>query len=86
MSLRVAADVDRRHPGPRPKSELLRWLREENPEPLAELWRLADETRRAHVGDAVHLRGLIEFSNVCGRDCLYCGIRRSNSSVPRSRP
>jgi biotin synthase len=35
------------------------------------------------MGDAVHLRGLIEFTNVCGRDCLYCGIRRSNSEVFR---
>jgi biotin synthase len=36
-------------------------------------------------GDAVYIRGLIEFSNYCRNDCLYCGLRRSNSSVRRYR-
>lgn len=31
----------------------------------------------------IYLRGLIELSNVCRNDCLYCGIRRGNSRVPR---
>jgi biotin synthase len=31
----------------------------------------------------VWLRGLIEFSNICGKDCLYCGIRKSNRNVVR---
>ena len=35
----------------------------------------ADETRRKYVGDEVHLRALIEFSNICKRQCLYCGLR-----------
>ena len=34
-------------------------------------------------GRKVYLRGLIEFSNICSRDCLYCGIRKSNSRVSR---
>ena len=51
----------------------------------AALFGEADRVRRLHVGDAVHLRGLIEFSNACGRDCLYCGLRRSNSAVERYR-
>ena len=41
--------------------------------------------RREAVGDAVHLRGLIEFSNICRNDCLYCGIRRGNRQVQRYR-
>ena len=36
-------------------------------------------------GPAVLLRGLIEFSNYCRRNCLYCGIRRSNTRVQRYR-
>jgi biotin synthase len=36
-------------------------------------------------GRAVFLRGLIEYSNRCACDCLYCGIRRSNASVYRYR-
>ena len=43
----------------------------------------ADRVRRENVGDAVHLRGLIEFSNVCARDCSYCGLRRSNHAMAR---
>jgi biotin synthase len=41
--------------------------------------------RRASVGDAVHLRGLIEISNICLRDCGYCGLRASQPGVPRYR-
>lgn len=50
---------------------------------VQDLFAEADRVRREQVGDAVHLRGLIEFSNVCGRDCFYCGLRRSNRSVER---
>ena len=53
--------------------------------PAEELYRRADDVRRHAVGDEVHLRGLIEFSNICRNDCLYCGIRRSNSRVQRYR-
>lgn len=37
----------------------------------------------AHVGQNVYLRGLIEISNRCRKDCLYCGIRRGNAACPR---
>ena len=53
--------------------------------PAEELYRRADEVRRETVGDDVHLRGLIEFSNICRNDCLYCGIRRGNRQVQRYR-
>ena len=53
--------------------------------PADELYRRADEVRREAVGDDVHLRGLIEFSNICRNDCLYCGIRRGNRLVQRYR-
>lgn len=53
--------------------------------PADELYRRADDVRREAVGDAVHLRGLIEFSNICRNDCLYCGIRRGNRQVQRYR-
>ena len=35
------------------------------------------------VGNKVYFRGLIEFSNICDKDCFYCGIRNSNLSVRR---
>ncbi len=49
------------------------------------LFRAADAVRKAHVGDAVHLRGLIEFSNICRKDCAYCGLRRTNRGIARYR-
>ena len=67
------------------RTELLTWLTETDPSRLAELWRLADETRRATTGDEVHLRGLIEISNHCVRQCAYCGLRAGNHSLPRYR-
>jgi len=51
-------------------------------EPLAAA---ADRVRHAYVGDGVHLRGLIEFSNICRQNCMYCGLRRDNSRVERYR-
>lgn len=46
---------------------------------------LASETRKNIYGNAVFLRGLIEISNICKNDCLYCGIRKSNTSCERYR-
>lgn len=45
----------------------------------------ADRVRRAYIGDEVQLRGLIEFSSYCRRDCLYCGLRRDNPKAARFR-
>ena len=67
------------------RPELLGWLRETDVRRLEELWRRADETRRAGVGDEVHLRGLIEISNVCTRECLYCGVRAGQAKITRYR-
>ena len=43
----------------------------------------AEQIRLKKRGNKVYLRGLIEFSNYCSRDCYYCGIRRSNLKVNR---
>jgi biotin synthase len=59
------------------REEILAWVKEEEGWKLDFLWEDADRVRREHVGDEVHLRGLIELSNYCRRDCLYCGIRAS---------
>lgn len=67
------------------KDEILAWLREEDEARLEELWRRADAVRREHVGDEVHLRGLIEISNYCVRQCGYCGLRSGNRSIQRYR-
>lgn len=47
------------------------------------IFKTADNIRKKFVGNDIHLRALIEFSNVCQNNCLYCGIRRSNKFVQR---
>ena len=64
------------------KAEILELLRTEKED---ELTRKADNIRVRFCGDEVHLRGVIEFSNHCIRDCLYCGLRRSNKKLTRYR-
>ncbi len=49
------------------------------------LFQAADRVRKKYVGDEVHLRGLIEFSNICKQNCLYCGLRRDNKKIQRYR-
>jgi len=49
------------------------------------LYDRADAVRRTQMGDEVHLRGIIEFSNHCRNDCHYCGLRAANSRVARYR-
>ena len=50
-----------------------------------ELLRCAHERRVESLGPDVHLRAIIEFSNYCRQDCLYCGLRRSNPAIRRFR-
>ena len=49
------------------------------------LYRAADKIRRENLGDKVHLRGIIEFSNHCRLSCRYCGIRKGNKALKRYR-
>lgn len=65
------------------KAEIIRLLTDE--EHQETLLKKADDVRRQYVGDEVHLRGLIEFSNICRNNCLYCGIRCGNKKVIRYR-
>ena len=46
---------------------------------------LAVAKRKAIYGNDVFIRGLIEVTNICRNDCLYCGIRRSNTKCDRYR-
>lgn len=67
------------------EKQIIAWLQEEDDQKLETLWREADETRIAHVGEQVHLRGLIEISNICVRRCGYCGISADNRQIDRYR-
>lgn len=65
-------------------NELIRVLNFQGKE-QEELWLTARNIRNNTIGNKVYLRGLIEFSNICRKNCLYCGIRSGNTNVKRYR-
>ena len=67
------------------RDQLLSWLREDDEARLEQLWQMADTVRRDTVGDEVHLRGLLEISNFCARQCAYCGLRAGSTTAERYR-
>ncbi|MBQ3241336.1 MAG: [Oscillospiraceae bacterium] len=68
-----------------PDEALLSLIRCETPETEEYLAQTAAAVRQKHYGKDVYIRGLIEFTNYCKNDCLYCGIRRSNQKAQRYR-
>ncbi len=48
-----------------------------------ELFKEADSIRRDNVGDIIHIRALLEISNICYRNCDYCGLRSDNKTLTR---
>lgn len=78
----IASLAAGRRPSP---EELAALVKLGSPSELALLFAAADRVRRRMVGEAVHLRALIEFSNYCQADCLYCGLRRENTRLERYR-
>lgn len=65
------------------KSDLERLLALTDEEEVRRLHRAAFDTATREVGDRVFYRGIVEFSNECGQNCYYCGIRGGNRSVER---
>jgi biotin synthase len=47
------------------------------------LFKKSTEIKGKYIGKKVWFRGLIEFSNICSKDCLYCGIRKGNRNLVR---
>lgn len=64
------------------KNDLIALLKAKGGERIALLKR-SQEVKLRDLGNKVYFRGLIEFSNICSKDCLYCGIRNSNEKVVR---
>ncbi|HDQ15563.1 MAG TPA: [FeFe] hydrogenase H-cluster radical SAM maturase HydE [Bacteroidetes bacterium] len=54
-----------------------------NKEDARDLFAKSEQVKLKFVGNKVYYRGLIEMSNICRKDCYYCGIRRSNKNVSR---
>ena len=64
------------------KEDIVQLLATEGEE-MELLFRKALEVKLSRLDNKVHLRGLIELSNVCRKSCLYCGVRRGNDKVER---
>jgi len=64
------------------REELVLLLNSEGGE-RQQLFQQAQNVKLQAVGNKVYFRGLVEFSNICSKDCLYCGIRKSNEKVIR---
>lgn len=67
------------------KEEFVRLINHRTGELGDYLFEKARRIREEHYGRDVYLRGLIEFTNYCGNDCYYCGIRRSSKNASRYR-
>ncbi len=65
------------------KKEIIEILKDDTQN--EQLFEYADIVRKNHVGDEIHLRGLIEFSNICRCTCFYCGLRCENKIIERYR-
>jgi biotin synthase len=65
--------------------DLLLLLSASGKEEFEALLASADRIRKKFVGDEIHLRGIVEFSNICIQNCWYCGLRRDNHQLFRYR-
>lgn len=66
------------------QSDLKHWLRATGKE-QQELFTKANYVREKAIGKNVYFRGIIEYSNICNKNCYYCGIRKDNKKVNRYR-
>ena len=61
------------------RDEMIRLMNLEDNNELQQLYDAAYKVKLEHVGKKAYYRGLIEFSNICVKDCYYCGIRKSSA-------
>lgn len=64
------------------REDIVRLLSAEGEERIL-LFKKSSEIKDRYIGRKVWFRGLIEFSNICSKDCLYCGIRKGNRKLDR---
>ncbi len=77
--------VDEIKSGIKPTREQVKQLLDAGEEKWVYIFRQADEIRQKYVGNTVHIRAIIEFSNYCCRRCAYCGLNAANKQIERYR-
>jgi len=63
--------------------EIVELLSLTKPEEVEALYKQAYEIKKQQVGTTVFFRGIVELSNICRKNCFYCGIRKDNRNVER---
>lgn len=64
------------------KEKLIRHLQEKDPKQIVSLFKRANDLTENFYQNKIHFRGIIEFSNVCQKNCFYCGLRK-DADIPR---
>lgn len=86
MNLEIRKIIDKLHRDHNlSREELYKLVSEIDSDDMEYISAKADEVRRRFYDNKVYMRGLIEFTNYCKMDCMYCGIRRSNKDAQRYR-
>lgn len=67
------------------RKDIISLLSVEDKNEINLLFARAREIREQYLGNEIHLRGIIEFSNFCEQNCLYCGLRKGNGELRRYR-
>ncbi|WP_255417282.1 [FeFe] hydrogenase H-cluster radical SAM maturase HydE [Proteiniphilum sp. X52] len=67
------------------KEDIVPILKMGTKEEMRILQSLAMQIKQERVGRIVYFRGLVEFSNLCRKNCFYCGLRKENKGVNRFR-
>lgn len=67
------------------KSQFKELVDNYTPENAEKIASLASEKRKEVFGNKIYIRGLIELTNYCKKNCYYCGIRGSNKNASRYR-
>ena len=65
------------------KADAIHYLSSNDPKTMEDLLKAAREVKSKFRGDVVYYRGLIEFSNICAKNCYYCGLRCENHNINR---
>lgn len=65
------------------RNELISILSLNTDNELTDLYNRAYAIKKQYVGTKVYFRGIIELSNICTKNCYYCGIRKGNPDVKR---
>ncbi|MEN6617937.1 MAG: [FeFe] hydrogenase H-cluster radical SAM maturase HydE [Rikenellaceae bacterium] len=65
------------------REEIIEYLNEQDPVKIQKYLNEAYKVKVSNIGNKVFLRGLIELSNICVKNCYYCGIRHDNTNLIR---